>query len=219
MWKALIRRCKPCRRRFRCRSCPSGRCYGRSGRLEGQALKTKASNRGLCQKIGRDGEQLVFTTPLCCFFHGVCAPLLKPESRFENLDGPTPAFILVQFARFSRANAAWRLPASARSGWRAAHRAALRLAPGGLSSLTHLRAWRRCALRLPPGGRLAPSPPPPCGWRPLKAAGQAGPDRLLCACLCPECYCMQIESASLYARMKIDCWNRRKRFLSMVEGE
>ena len=22
-------------------------------------------------------------------------------------------------------------------------------------------------------------PPPPCGWRPLKAAGQAGPDRLL----------------------------------------
>ena len=34
----------------------------------------------------------------------------------------------------------------------------------------------RCSC--PPGGRLAPSPPP-CGWRLLKAAGQAWPDRLV----------------------------------------
>lgn len=49
-----------------------------------------------------------------------------------------------------------------------------RLDPCGLSSLT---SSRLAALRLPPGGRLAP----------LKSAGQAWPDRLLRACLCPVC--------------------------------
>ena len=43
----------------------------------------------------RGGEQLVFMTPLCCFFHGTCVPLLKPGSSLENLDSPT--FIVILF--------------------------------------------------------------------------------------------------------------------------